>query len=47
MNEVQELAIRFSPFGWLDLRTACEIGDEIQLSEYEIFEIIDDERLSC
>jgi len=34
-NEVQELAIHFNPFGWLDLEATCNIGDEVWLSEYD------------
>jgi len=46
-NEVQELQIHFSPFGYLDLQVACEIGDHVDLREGELFEIIDDFRENC
>ena len=46
-NDVQELQIQFSPFGYLDLQKACEIGDHVDLKEADIFEIIDEFKVSC
>lgn len=46
-NDVRELQLHFSPFGYLDLQKACLVGDELDLSESDIFEIIDEFRESC
>ena len=46
-NEVQELQIYFSPFGYLDLQRACQIWDELWLYERSLFEIINEYRESC
>ncbi len=46
MNSVDRLSSCFCPFGYLDLKTACSIGDEIWMIETDIFEIIDDFRES-
>ena len=46
-NEVQELQLYFSPFGYLDLQRACEIGDQLELREGDIFELIDDFKENC
>jgi hypothetical protein len=45
-NTVSELQVQFSPFGYLDLQAVCEIGNELELHEGELFEIIDDARES-
>ncbi|MGL1955838.1 MAG: hypothetical protein OCD00_00785 [Colwellia sp.] len=45
-NTVSELQVQFSPFGYLDLQAVCEIGDELELHEGELFKIIDDDRES-
>lgn len=44
MNTAEALATHFCPFGYLDLKAACAIGDTVWLFEYQIFEIIDDFR---
>jgi hypothetical protein len=48
-NDTRELQLHFCPFGFLDIRAACAIWNEIWLYEYELFEIIDDarENLGC
>lgn len=46
-NEVKELQTYFSPFGYLDLKAACEIGDQVDLYEGELFDIIDNFRELC
>lgn len=43
-NSVEETMSQFCPFGYLDIRAACKIGDEVSLREEEIFEIIDNFR---
>lgn len=45
-NTVSELQVQFSPFGYLDLQAVCEIWEEVELHEGELFEIIDDARES-
>ena len=45
-NTVSELQGYFCPFGYLDVQAMCELGDELELSEYQLFEIIDDARES-
>jgi len=45
-NTVSELQGYFCPFGYLDVRAICEIGEELDLREDELFEIIDDFRES-
>lgn len=47
MNDVRELQLYFCPFGYLDVKAACEIGDCVWLCERDIFEIINDYRESC
>lgn len=46
-NEEQELQLYFSPFGYLDLQTACKIGDLVELRERDVFEMIDEYKNSC
>ena len=36
----------FCPFGSLDIRAICKIGDDLDMHEGELFEIIDDFRES-
>lgn len=45
-NEVHELQLHFCPLGYLDIQAACNIWNEIWLYEYELFEIIDNDRES-
>lgn len=45
-NTVEELQGCFSPFGYLDLQAICQIGEALELHEYELFAIIDDFRES-
>lgn len=45
-NTVSELQGYFCPFGYLDLQAITQLGDELELSELELFEIIDDARES-
>ena len=45
-NEVNELQLYFCPFGYLDVKAVCEIGDSLWIYERELFEIIDNDRES-
>ncbi len=44
MNTADELAWYFCPFGYLDLKAACAIGDGVWIFEQGLFDIIDDFR---
>ncbi len=46
-NEVEELQISCCPFGYFDLKRACEIWDEVRLYESDLFEIIEEFKDSC
>ncbi|MCG7549029.1 MULTISPECIES: hypothetical protein [unclassified Pseudoalteromonas] len=43
---MSELQGYFCPFGSLDIRAICKIGDDLDMHEGELFEIIDDFRES-
>jgi len=43
-NSVSELQSYFCPFGYSDIEAACEIWDETDLKESELFDLIDDAR---
>jgi len=45
-NEVNALQLYFCPFGFLDVKAICEIGDSLWIYESELFEIIDNDRES-
>lgn len=45
-NTVSELQGYFCPFGYLDIRAVCKIGDDLDMSENELFDIINDFRES-
>ncbi|WP_304180236.1 hypothetical protein [Pseudoalteromonas prydzensis] len=43
---MSELQGYFCPFGSLDIRAVCKIGDDLDMSENELFDIINDFRES-
>lgn len=45
-NSVSELQSYFCPFGYSDVKAICEIGEEVELHEEGLFEIIDNSRES-
>jgi len=47
MNSIDKTMSNFCPFGYLDMKIACEIGDQVGLCEYQLFEIINEFRESC
>ena len=47
MNDTQELQLYFCPYGYLDIKAACDIGDSVWLYERDLFEIIEDYREVC
>lgn len=46
-NDIKTLEASFSPFGCLDLKRCCEIGDEVWTDEHRIVEIIHEFMSDC
>lgn len=42
MNNVSYIERSLCPYGYLDLKAVCEVGDEVNLDENELCEIIEE-----